>query len=389
MATVTYEQLFSSPVVTRVISTIKTPQSRLQDFFGCGPGGGNVNPVGGEVASWDIFDKTRAIAKGRARGTGPGTVAAQPIGHKTVQFYRSHEKIHIPDDKIFRKRQLGGQYGEIDISGQNYVTRQEGVLAQRLRNNREFMIAKMLTKGGFGLFQLGDDWLPVDLGTDTAGTDYHFKVVFDIPTDQVGTLSSISSVFGADTTSWATTASANIIQTCLGINAGFEELHGRPLRHAWCNSKTIQYVINNTGMKGAAGTSNIVWESWQRSTFTGPDGMVDTGFEVVFKALPWLTWHVYDAGLDMWAKEGTSTYTKFFPDDRVVFLPDPSSDWFEYQEGSEWVRENKMDTGSERYGIAAWSEVVTQPSGSEIITLDNGLPILYVPKCVLSVDVTP
>ncbi len=400
MATVSLNQLLSSPVVTRAISLLKTPQSRLQNFFGCYPGGPNVNPVGGRTTAWDIFNRTRGIAQGRAPGTGPGTVKPQITGHVTATIYRAHEKIFLDDNKLHRQRPLGQNWGTIDERGERYVTRQEGHMAQRLKNSREFLLSRML-KGGFDLKLVGDDMIPVDYGNGDITINYQAPLtpVYNTGTFTLTTLAAYSVTLpgnttastpfsGVDDTKWDTASDTgvDIFKTCMAINSGAEALHGLPIRHAWCNSTVMNELFGDTGLKAMAGTANMVWERYERTKFLGPDGKQDTGFEIVFKALPWLTWHVYDGGLDVF--NGTNyVYTKFFADEYVTFLPDVDNDWFELQEGSEIVRENVMDPGRVRYGMAAWSEIKTQPSGFELISLDNFIPALYLPSCPITVRV--
>jgi len=365
---VSLDQVLMSPVVTRVISTIKTPQSLLTSYFGARPGGPNSNPVGGHHTGWDIFDRTRTIAHGRAPGTGPGTITPQVVGHVTAQIYRAHEKMMLLDEKLHRKRALGANWGTIDSRGQRYITAQEGYMAQRFLNSREFMLSRML-RGGFDLLQSGDDWIAVDIGSGT------FTIDYQVPSGNKSKLNMLGAgdIIG---TSWDD-AAADVIGDCFAINKAFEQLHGRPLRHVWVNSTVMGYLLVNTGLKNAAGTANVTFSEFAPRNFTGPDGVQDTGFEVIFRGLPWLRFHVYDAGLDV-----NGTYTQFFDDTHATFLPDIDATWFEMHEGSEIVRENVLDPGTERYGLSAWVEPHTQPAGFEMISVDNCLPVLYVPKCV-------
>lgn len=368
MATVSYAQLLSAPVVTRAISQIKTPQSRMQSWLNMQPGGSNVNQVGGHYAGYDIFNKTRSIASGRAPGSGPGSIAANVIGHVPVMIYRAHEKIMLLEERIFHTRPLGRNWGEVDVRGQSYVTKQEEYLSQRFKNSREYMVFGML-KGGFDLLNSGDDWVPVASGSGT------FTIDYQVPS---GNKSQLDMLGGGDIigTSWAN-AGAPVVGDILAINAAFEQLHGRPLRHVWINSTMLNYLLVNTGLINLGGTANTVFQQMAPNNFRGPDGVPDTGLEVVFRGLPWVTFHVYDAGLDV-----NGTYTKFIDDTHAIFLPDPGPDWCEMMEGSEIVAENVMDPGSERFGLAAWTERKTQPAGFELIAVDNCIPCLYVPKCV-------
>lgn len=372
MADVTYQEMFATERITEVISRIKTPMSRFQDFMGMGPGGSNSNPVGGKYFGWDIFDRTRSIATGRPAGTGPASANRQIVGHKSASAYRIHEKIHLQEERVFNTRRLGANWGVIDARGQRYVTEQERYLSQRVRNNREFMISQML-QGGFGVWMNGDDWKPTLLG-DTGAA---FSVTFDIPADNLpgGAVAGLVS-------DWQNSSTTDIPGQILDLNAKFEELHGMPLRHVWVTSSVMKFLMSNDEMQGQAGTANRVFEVFQPTGLTNVEGIQDTGFNVTFMALPWLTFHQYDGGLDIEQSTGTA-FQKLLSAKGAIFLPDPSSAWSEWYDGSEIVAENVMDPGAERYGMSAWATRVIDPAGFDLKVLDVGLPVLYVPKAVV------
>ena len=296
--TVSLAQLLSSPVVTRVISQVQGPNTRLQDFFGLGPGGNNSDPVGGHVASYDIFNKTRGIAKGRPPGTGPASIAPQRVGQVPVTIYRAHEKMTLLDERIFRIRPLGQGYGQVDGRGQQYITNQEAHMAQRIKNNREFMVSRML-RGGFDLSLVGEDFLPVNHGTGDIKVNYLGPLVsgtigsaacvfehsdqidYGDPTVGGGNLP-IGSIAACITLDWMVNTAADIIGDLLKINAGFEEVHGYPLRHVWLNSTTMSAIMQiNVGLKSVAGTANTVFNEFRPF---GSDPK--TAFEVVLNERP-------------------------------------------------------------------------------------------------------
>lgn len=365
---ISLNQLLSAPVVTNVISRIKTPLSRFQNFMGMQPGGPHVNKPGGHHTGWDIFDHSRKMAKGRPPGTGPATASAQPVGHVSSVIYRSHEKVPLLAERIFRTRPLGKNWGEVDENGQTYVTKQEKTLAQKFKNAREYMTLSML-KGGFGLKQSGDDWLPV------ATADGDMTINFQVPAGNTLKLNMLGAGDIISTSISTLTADFNLY--CLKINAAFEQLHGRPLRHLWVNSTVANYILNNTKLAGLSGTANVVFDRYAPSGIVGDDGIEDTGLEVVLKAIPWLRIHIYDGGLEV-----NGTFTKFLGDTEGIFLPEPDGEWAEMQEGSEIVMENLQDQGREVYGMSAWTTQIIDPAGWELKALDNALPALYQPNCV-------
>jgi hypothetical protein len=365
---VSIHQLLGAQRVTRAISRIKTPLSRFQTWMGVQPGGPFSSDQGGDKFGYDVMDRTRMLAMGRPPGTGPATRAPNILGHITVSAYRAHEKMILLESRIFRTRPLGGQYGDVDTRGQQYVTKQEEFMSQLFRNNREFMVSRAL-RGKFDVKISGDNWVPVDTGSG------HFSVDFKIPAGNKTQLDMLGAGSIIDAT-WAN-AATNIPLHCLKINAAFEQLHGIPLRHIWINSTGLNNVMNNTKMQALAGTANRVFESFVPTGIVGPDGIEDTGFTVRFNALPWLTWHVYDGGLDV-----DGTFTKFIGDTHAIFLPDPSSTIWEWYNGSEVVKENVMAPGDERYGLQAWVTSVIDPAGFELKGLDIGMIVPYIPKAI-------
>lgn len=372
---VSTRDLFSSPVVTKVIRTIANPQTYFQDFFNLGPDSSIVEDISGHDASYDVFENTRQLANMRAYGTGPGTRKPQISGHVFARIPRMHEKVMLYDEMIFRNRRLGGSVGDVDKGGQQYVYNQQRIISQRFRNTREFMISRML-RGGFGVLNTGEDWIPVETGSGTMDVDYK------IPAANLTTLNMLGE--GAIISTLWSTLTADIPAQCASINRAFAQLHGRPLRHVFIDTPTFQtYVMNNTKVQAAAGTANKVWQSWERSTRPGAaPGHSDAGFEVVLAAIPWLTWHLYDGVLEV---NGTTTQT--VPTGHAIFLPDPDASWVGGMQGSEMVREDKVSASVERFGMQAWTELSTQPSGFELLAVDNFLPIPYVPTCIANATV--
>ena len=366
MPNVALHQLLGSTTVTRAISRIKTPMSRFQTHLGWNPGGFAESDQGGKTFGYDVFNRTRLIAKGRPPGTGPATRAPQVLGHVTAAAYRAHEKVTLLEERIYRTRPIGGQWGTVDARGQRYVTRQEDYLAQLFRNNREFQASRFY-RGSFQVLIDGDDWIPVDTG----GT---FTVDNKQPAGNRAQLNMLGAgdIIG---TTWSDTANATIFEDVMAVNAAYEQLHGRPLRHAWMTSVGINNVFNNAGLQSLSGTANRVFTTFEPTGLQSPDGIEDTGFTVRFEALPWLTWHVYDGGLDV-----NGTFTKYIEDTACAMSPEPSADWAEWYNGSEIVAENVMSPGRERFGMAGWSTRVIDPAGFEIKSLDVGLGILYIPS---------
>lgn len=365
---VTLQNLLQSHVITRVISRIKTPMSKLQNFWGMGPGGPNENQAGGHYFQWDIFDKTRVLAQGRPFGTGPANVKAQPIGTVNASAYRSHESLHLLDENLYRTRVLGEFWDRIDSRGQNYVARQADYLAQKFKNTREFIVSRMM-RGGFDIAVDGDTWSPVDIGSGNITVNMQIPAGNKLQLNMLGA----GDIIGA---SWAL-AGTDILGHLMAINAANEQLHGWPTRHLWVNSKTFGYMMNNTSLQTIAGTANTVLDMWQPTGERSAEGVEDTGFNVRFRGVPWLDVHVYDAGLTV-----NGNFSKFIPDNVAVFCPEPTSEIAEWLAGSELIRENVISEPREAMGFTAWVTPQIDPAGFSLKAVDSGLSALYLPNSI-------
>lgn len=375
---ISIHQLLQTPVINRVISRIAVRDSVMQRFFGVQLGSSNISRQSGRNVGWDIMDRTRTVAKGRAPNQGPATISRKPIGHVSTQVFRMHEKIHLFQDEIFRTRPLGTALGNVDVRGQAYITKQVEYATQRFRNAREFMVSR-IPRGGFGVRIEGEDWYLVEK-TSASAT---FTVDFQIPTTNqnyldLGTGSNIINAPWDD-------PSAPIIKQILDIEKAFERLHGFPLRHIWINGTTFGWLMNNLELQTAGGTAYRIFESLsRRESDADKNGFPSTGFDVVFRALPLQVFHVYNGVLNVDTEDSTSLSSSslFIPDGRAIFSPEPSSQWIGGIEGSEVVAENVMDMGKEVFGFHNWSTRVIDPAGWEMKFLDNFIPALYIPSAL-------
>ncbi len=66
----------------------------------------------------------------------------------------------------------------------------------------------------------------------------------------------------------------------------------------------------------------------------------------------------------------------------AIFTTEPSPKWTRFYLGGEHVVENPGMPGVLRMGWYFWHEYVTQPSAVELISLLNGVPLLYIPGVV-------
>lgn len=382
---ITFEQMMQSPFILRVVNRIQTPLSLFQQFLGITTGAeggmGATQSVRGRDAGYDIFDATRQFSGARAPQTGPRRVRKKVIGHQSVQLMRSFESIDILDEDVYKSRPLGGQIGtqNVDVRGQNHIRRQITFMTQRVRNQREWMTSRMF-RGGFNIKSDGGDNFDL-IEYNSAATD-SIPINYQVPAEH---LTGLDMGTGTDIMDDWSQAASDIIGQCYKINAAMTRIHGRPLKHIWLNSNTFLNVQNNTGVQNIGGDAFTVFNSLDRRSGKSLEGIPDAGFDVVFRAMPLWTFHVYDGVLSSDGKTdgiAVADTSKLIPDDRAIFLPDPSDEWAGLIEGSEVVRQNVMASGSEATGFYSWATPMIDPPGQELKFLDNYLPVLYQPRCV-------
>ena len=361
--TLSTAQVLAPKTILKAISQLDLPGRSLQRLMGWGLGGDNVLRQSGRRYSWDIFDNTRKIASGRIGGQAASRQKGQPVKVQQGDFPRAAEVISLLDEDLLNHRRIGGPDSELDRGGENYLTHQEVYLAQRFTNLIEFQTAAMF-RGTYSYSNEGDDMLHGFTGSAE-------QVDFKIPGGNKAQLNMLGAgnILNAD---WAT-AATDIPRHLQNINAAMVQLTGLGLAHVVLTGVGWQYIVNNTKVQAQGGSSNVVFESLRR---------VGHGeFSAILRAIPWVTFHVIDYGLDIW--NGTSeAFTKLVEDNHAIFLPQPSRRWAQYLEGSEIVTEGPGGVKAERFGFYPYAYPTHDPSGWNLCAVFNGIPVLYTPNAV-------
>lgn len=387
---ITLNQLLQNAVISRVVSQLRTPISAFQQYFGMTPGSNSATErVTGDNVSWDIFNRTRTMAKIRPRGSGPPRTAEKPIGANSATLVRMHDSIHLEQEKIFRTRPLGQNFDgqNLDVMGQNYIERQLQFLTQRFTNGREFMLSRLF-RGGFGVkFSSMDNLDFCELGDASA----LFTVDYQIPASnktflEMGTGANIIDKTWDD-------PSADIIKHLYSIREAGIRQTGFEITEFWCDSPTFTNIQKNTGLATVAGSSNTVFKSITGADMRADEADAAKGFTVKLTALPLFTFHVYDGVLnipgynDSNASIATITSSanssKLVPTGYIIGHPSASSQWLGAAEGSEVVAESYVDPGKHVHGFHTWKNRTILPPGWDLIAVDNWLPLLYIPQAVV------
>lgn len=359
--TVSTAEVLAPKTILKAVQQMDLAGTSLQRLLGFGLGSGNVDRQSGRNFAFDSFPPTRRIATARFGAQASGRQRPQAVTTQSGTFPRAAETISLLDEDLLNRRRIGRSPGELDRRGENYLTRQEAYLAQRFANLVEFQAAAML-RGSYSYHMDGDD---LRHGF-TGGT---MAVDFAIPAGNLGQLNMLGggNLLNAD---WSVTTT-DIPRQLQAINAAMVQLTGMGLAHVIVTGTGWQNIINNQKVQTQGGSAASAFESLSRQG--------SGEFSARLKALPWITFHVVDYGLEVW--NGTSeVFTKLIADDSAAFLPEPSVRWVQYLEGSEMVTEGPGGVKGERFGFYAYAYSTHDPSGWDLCAVMNGIPALYMPS---------
>ncbi len=393
--TVSLHSLLTPQVILKAVSRIRKFQGRLGRWIGFQPNKFNPDNVSLEgpntrygdtrFASFRLDDVTRVVAKGRAPGTGPASVAPNPVGDVRVACARFHEKVRLLGEFLGNLSPIIGPNSQIDAGGESYIARQTTHLAEKYNNTVELLTTGMFQDNLY--FQLsGDNLLPV-IGAPTA-PNLGFQLPFQVPAGNKSQLNLLGTG-NIIQIGWQN-AGAALIKNCLQIQAALTQLSGYQPKHMWMNSIMWYNVLLNAEVRNTAGTANTPFAQYDRVPEMAVDGMPQPEFAAELRGIPWLQWHIADDVLvtnsdidPTWSSApATAVFAKVCPDNTVIIAPDPSPDWTEMYHGGEYISENAGQPMTLKRGYTFWKEWVTQPSCIELIALMNIIPLLYVPKSI-------
>lgn len=391
---VSLHSLLTPQVILKAVSRVRKFQGRLGRWLGFQPNrfnpdmvsleGPNVRYGDTRFATFRLDDVTRVVGKARAPGTGPASVAVNPVGDVRVSCARFHEKVRLLGEFLGNLSPIIGPNSQIDAGGQSYIARQTVHLAEKYNNTIELLTTGMMQDNLY--FQMsGDNLLPV-IGAPT-GSNIGVQVPFQIPAAHKNQLN-ILGTGNIVLTGWQN-SSAPIIKNILQIHAAMTQQSGYQPRHVWLNSLLWYNVLLNTEVRNTAGSANTPFAQYDRVTELAADGMPQPEFAAQLRGIPWVTFHIADdilvTGGDIdpsWSSSSGTTTVKVCPDNTAMFAPDPSADWSEMYLGGEYISENAGQPMTLKRGYTFWKEWVTQPTCIELIALMNMLPLLYVPKAL-------
>lgn len=374
---ITLQQLMRHPYVLKVISRIKANGCPFQNFYrlGLDNAASESLPAGIRTFAYDTFDHTRQLASVRSPKVGPKRGRAQKTGSQVGHIMRSHDSLPVAWEDIINTRPHGARIGTLDRTGQNKVTMQIKHYTEKYRNLREWMISRMF-RGGYAIKFNGDEQYLVDLGNGDKDVSYGHPAAHRSKL-AVGT-------GGADIIdgSWSD-PTTDVMSQFLNLNKQAERISGYVVQDVWINSTTLGYLMRNTDLQAKGGTAFRVWESFTgREMKTIEGGSRPQGYDVTFRAMPWIKFHVNDSVLQKGSAQSDSTAIAdvelLIPDNVAIMTPQPG-EWCGFAEGAEPVTKNVASPMEIMKGFSTWQRPMTEPSGLELLFLDNFFPIPYIP----------
>ena len=374
---ITLQQLFRHPYVLKVVSRIKPSGNPLQNFYRLGLDNSATEsiPAGIRSFSYDIFDHTRQLASVRPPKVGPKRGRAQKTGTRMGHIIRSHDSLPIYWEDIVNTRPHGARIGTLDRTGQNKVTLQIKHYTEKYRNLREWMISRMF-RGGFALKFNGDEHYVVDTNAGDKNVD------FVIPAAHKSQLAVGDASANVIDGSWDD-PTTDIMSQFFKLNKAAERISGYVVKHCWINSTTLGHLMNNTTLQAQGGSAFRIWDkAGFRETSTIDGAARTSGYEVEFRAMPWIKFHVYDAVLQKGSDSADSTAAAdvelVIPNNSAIMTPDPG-EWVGFAEGAEPVTKTVASPMEILKGFSTYQRPLIEPSGLELVFLDNFFPIPYIP----------
>ncbi|MGD0078742.1 MAG: major capsid protein [Sedimentisphaerales bacterium] len=320
--------------------------------------------IEGNSGDYDKVDGNRETARLIQYGSPSRARNLQGVSKIGVKLLHSFEHVNLDPSVLVNLKDPNDFRQDI---GQREVSRQLLAFKSYFTNLRAGAVFSALSTGKI-YFDINGNLLP-------SASNAYTTVDFGIPAgnkdqlDALGTGSIISA-------KWST-ASTDISAQVENIKTAAMALTGYPIRHAFYGKSILGYFATNSGLKDCL-TQN---QDFSKSVGKGsiPDGLLG------------LSWHPMSEAYSQLASGG-----KFWwPDDAVVFTPEPSSDWWEVLEGTTPIPSNLNVVGADNAwgavqlakGIFSYAQIQNDPCLIRLFAGDTFISLLKVPKAVFIADV--
>jgi hypothetical protein len=368
-----FQDIFAPQVLTNVISQRVEATSTLLRTFGLNPGGANELNFGhGRIGAYHIFNNTLKTAAGKLPGTAAGRMQMQIASRVPFEYPRMHSSIPLLAEQINNIGRIDDPVTR-DKAGAKMIQLQTNYLAQLSANWRMAQFIGMMRDQLYYKI-VGDAWYWTYTSGGSTG-----QLPTGIPAGNKLQLNmtGAGNIIG---TSWATTASADIPTNLFDIHAAFQRLCGSGLAKVVTTSKIWSLVLKNDAVQEAHGTANQPYEIISKDSGNGPDGKPLQSFTAKLSFIPWVEWIITDEGLEI-GEPGSEVWTPHVAANTAHFIgSDVTGNDIACYIGGEPIAEYDGGPKSEKFGFNAWSREISNPTSTELFTLDNALVLSQIPS---------
>lgn len=333
-----------------------------------------TRPVEGDSATYYKHSMTRQTASltdygGTARNRGHAGMTEVPIKlmHSLeVIRHKPHTLLNLLDTASpsnFGRQQMGMQE----------IARQTANFAMRFTNLRRAAV--------YSIFRDGKIYFDGDGNLLSSSSGAVRTVDFSVPAGNQNQLNALGegNIIAA---SWAT-SSTDIVGQIDALRTAASKLTGLPIRHALYGPKVKNYLFRNDTLKDLIANNGSLNAAAAQGKV--PDPLID------------LTW--WDVQGAFYADNG-NVNRNFYGDDTIIFIPEPSREWWEIVEGTIPIAQVQNNLSGD--AVAALSDAtmaagmfslahVTGPVPATIEHFggDTFLPTLVNPNAIFIANVTP
>jgi len=366
------QSLLSPQVLTKVISQKAKTSDWLINLMGLGPGGKNEVYEGhGRQGAFNIFDHTRKVALGRAPGTAAGRSAGNPMGQILFTYPRMHDSLSLPAEILHNLSKISDPAVR-DKSGADMIARQTDYLGEKSANWRKAMLIGMLR-----------DSLYYTVDGDDVKFSYSsgIRINFQMPAGNQTKLDMLGEgdIIG---TSWSN-ADCDIPDQLGKINRAFQILCGGRLAGALITHQIFNYIRRNNVVQEEHGTSMPPYLRYEvLDVEVSPGKTMKNVLVVELRSFPGCTFYVTDEVIDL-GYDSTESLQPIVPANKGIFFGfEPGDPVVQCYQGSEPIAEYDGAPENEKIGFAAWSVKRSNPTATELYTLDNALIVNHIPKAL-------
>lgn len=366
------QSLLSPQVLTKVISQKAKTSDWLINLMGLGPGGKNEVYEGhGRQGAFNIFDHTRKVALGRAPGTAAGRSAGNPMGQTLFTYPRMHDSLSLPAEILHNLSKISDPAVR-DKSGADMIARQTDYLGEKSANWRKAMLIGMLR-----------DSLYYTVDGDDVKFSYSsgIQINFQMP---AGNKTKLDMLGEGDiiAVSWSN-ADCDIPDHLGKINRAFQRLCGGRLAGALITHQIFNYIRRNNVVQEEHGTSMPPYLRYEvLDVEVSPGKTMKNVLVVELRSFPGCTFYVTDEVIDL-GYDSTESLQPIVPDNKGIFFGfEPGDPVVQCYQGSEPIAEYDGAPENEKIGFAAWSVKRSNPTATELFTLDNALIVNHIPKAL-------